>query len=117
MLFGEVYAAAGPVLAIHIWASIFVFLGVASGKWFVAENRQMLSFQRAMLGAVVNVILNFLLIPGFGPVGAAIATIVSYSMSAFFTDFLHQETKQLFYMKVSALNIISFLWRAKCSRN
>ena len=43
LLFGESFAASGPVLAIHIWASVFVFLGVASGKWFLAENRQILS--------------------------------------------------------------------------
>ena len=31
-----------------------------------------------MVGAVVNVVLNLLLIPGYGPNGAAFATLVSY---------------------------------------
>jgi PST family polysaccharide transporter len=61
VLFGQAYAESGPVLAIHIWASVFVFLGVASSQWFVAENRQILSFQRTVLGALINVILNFTL--------------------------------------------------------
>ncbi|MBN2825888.1 MAG: flippase, partial [Campylobacterales bacterium] len=59
LLYGEQYNQAGSVLMIHIWAGVFVFLGVASGKWFMAENLQMLSFWRTFNGMVINVILNF----------------------------------------------------------
>lgn len=82
LLYGEAYAESGLVLAIHIWAAVFVFLGVASGKWFLAENRQILCFQRAAIGAVVNVVLNLILIPGFGVIGAALATGRSQDSSA-----------------------------------
>lgn len=34
LLFGPGYHEAGPVLAIHIWASVFVFLGLATHKGF-----------------------------------------------------------------------------------
>lgn len=109
LIFGEAYAASGPVLAIHIWAAVFVFLGVASSQWFLAENRQILSFQRAAIGAIVNVVLNLLLIPDFGVVGAAFATVVSQVMAAFFTDLVQSETRQMFYMKVRAMNIVPLL--------
>jgi len=104
-LFGPAYAESGAVLAIHIWASVFVFLGVASSQCFVAENRQILSFQRTLLGALVNVILNFVLIPDFGPIGASVATVVAYAFAAFFADVMQKETRQTFAMKLSALNI------------
>jgi hypothetical protein len=39
LFFGAPYAESGVVLAIHIWASVFVFLGVASSKWFLAEKQ------------------------------------------------------------------------------
>lgn len=111
LLFGKAFAAAGPVLAIHTWASIFVFLGVASSKWFLAENRQILSFQRTLLGAVVNFVLNFLLIPNFGPIGAAISTVVSYSVAAFFSDVIQEETRQMFKMKIRSMNLLSSVSR------
>ena len=113
LLFGENFSASGTVLAIHIWAAVFVFLGVASSKWFLAENRQMLSFQRTALGAVVNVILNLLLIPDFGPIGAAIATVVSYAIAAFLFDVAQQETRQMFTMKVRSLNLVASLARIR----
>lgn len=105
LLFGEAYAASGIVLAIHIWAAVFVFLGVASGKWFLAENRQILSFQRTALGLVVNVILNFLLIPDFGAVGAAIATVAANAAAAYFFDLVNIGTRDMFIMKSRALNL------------
>jgi O-antigen/teichoic acid export membrane protein len=104
MLFGPAYAHAGTVLAIHIWAAVFVFLGVASSRWFLTENRQILSLQRTLLGAGVNVGLNSLMIPRFGIVGAACATVISYSVAVFFSDVLHKETLPLFKMKLRTVN-------------
>jgi O-antigen/teichoic acid export membrane protein len=102
-LFGPAYEAAGPVLAIHVWALIFVALGVASSAWLLAENRQMLSLQRALLGAVVNIVLNAVLILDHGPVGAAYATVISYAVAGLFYDFLRCDTRPMFRMKVMAL--------------
>ena len=116
LLFGVEYAASGPVLAIHIWAAVFVFLGVASSKWFLAENRQMLSFQRTLLGSVVNVVLNFLLLPDFGAIGAAVATVISYCVAAFLSDLIQIETRRIFWMKVDALNIFYSIGKMRWSR-
>ena len=110
-LFGEAYVESGIVLAIHIWASVFVFLGVASSKWFLAENRQLLSLQRTILGAIANVGLNLWLIPFYGSIGAAIATVISYAIADFFADLFQKETHQLFIMKLCSMNIISILKR------
>jgi PST family polysaccharide transporter len=109
-LFGSAYAESGPVLAIHIWASVFVFLGVASSQWFVAENRQILSFQRTLLGALINVILNFILIPYFGPLGAAVATVVAYAIAAFLSDATQAETREMFAMKLNSMNIFKYFY-------
>lgn len=115
LLFGEAYVVSANVLAIHIWASVFVFLGVASSKWFLAENRQVLSLQRTVLGALVNVALNLLLIPGYGVIGASVATVVSYSIAGFFADLLQNETRQMFVMKLNSLNVLSSISRIlKC---
>jgi len=104
-LYGEAYAQAGTVLAIHMWGSVFVFLGVASNKWFLAENRQMQSFQRTAMGALVNIGLNMVLIPVYGAVGAAIATIFAQFSAAYVFDLFHPSTRLLFFMKTRAFNL------------
>jgi O-antigen/teichoic acid export membrane protein len=105
LLFGAAYAQSGQVLAVHIWASVFVFLGVASGKWFIAENRQILTLYRTVAGAIVNIALNYVLIPIYGPLGAAWATVVSYSVSAFLSDIFLGETRPMFMMKLKSINL------------
>jgi PST family polysaccharide transporter len=107
LLYGASYRESGPVLALHIWASIFVFLGVASGKWFIAENRQILLMQRTLLGALVNVCLNLWLIPSYGVTVAAAATVFSYAVAAFFADLFARETRQIFVMKARSLSFVS----------
>ncbi len=113
LLFGQAYAQAGTVLAIHIWASIFVFLGVASGRWFLAENLTKLSLERTALGAITNVILNFVLIPVYGAVGAAVATVISYAIVAMFSDLLWSNTRFMFMMKIKSFNVFLALGMVK----
>jgi PST family polysaccharide transporter len=73
-------------------------LGVASSQWFIAEGRQILSFQRSLLGAIFNILLNLLLIPKFGAIGAAFATILSYAVAALFFDLI--QSMSLFLLPV-----------------
>ena len=84
-VYGSAYADAGAVLAIHVWAGIFVGLGAASSKWLLTENLSKQVLYRSLIGAALNVILNLLLIPTLGVKGAAVATIVSYCASVFST--------------------------------
>lgn len=109
LLFGPAYIQAGPVLAIHIWASIFVFLGVAHSKWFLIENLQKLMFYRTALNGLINVLLNYLLIPKYGALGAAIALVIAQSLGTMIYDHFRADTKRLFYMKVSSLNIFRII--------
>ena len=103
-IFGEAFSTAGVVLSIHIWAAVFVFIGVASAQWFIVENRQILAFQRTMLGGGANVALNYLLIPSFGAVGAAVATVISQAVAALFFDAIQSDTREMFMMKMKSLN-------------
>lgn len=82
-LLGTEYSSAGQILTLHIWSGIFVFLGVARGNWLVIENKTKLSLVTQLLGAMTNVCLNLLLIPQYGAIGAAVATLVSYAVSSY----------------------------------
>jgi len=83
LLFGEEYSAAGIVLAIHIWAGIFVSLSVVNTKWLILDGFQKNIFYMALLGAVVNIVANWMLIPIFGIKGAALGTVISQFVSLF----------------------------------
>lgn len=110
-VFGPPYREAGPILAIHIWAAIFVFIGVASSKWLLAENLQLSSFHRTAVGALVNVALNFILIPDHGGIGAAWATVIAYAVAALGVDAVQAKTRTAFFMKLRAFNPLGIISR------
>jgi polysaccharide transporter, PST family len=115
VLYGNGFAAAGPVLAIHIWASLFVFLGVAQGPWDLTENMTRLTMLRIVSGAVLNVVLNLFLIPRHGAVGAAVATVISQAFAAVILNAAHAKTRRIFYSQLNALLFFRY-WRNDWNR-
>jgi len=112
LLYGEQYKEAGSVLMIHIWAGVFVFLGVASGKWFMAENLQIFSSINTTIGAVANIGLNYILIPKIGVEGAAWATLISYFVAAYLSLLFWKKTRVNF-MNLSKTLLITRMFYAK----
>jgi O-antigen/teichoic acid export membrane protein len=113
LFYGKEYINAGPVLAIHIWAGFAVFLGIASGKYLIAENMTKFSFIRTVVGAVVNVVSNIILLPRIGIIGAAVSTLFSYTASTFSVLFI-PETRDLGKNLLKSFNIfriIKDLWK------
>jgi PST family polysaccharide transporter len=78
LLYGPAYAPSSGALRILIWSGIPVCFGSAWSNWMILENRAKMMFYFQLNGAVVNILLNMLLIPRFGITGSALATLISY---------------------------------------
>jgi O-antigen/teichoic acid export membrane protein len=104
-LYGNAYAGAGSVLKIHIWAGVFVFLGVASSKYFLAENLQKFIMLFCLAGGISNVILNALLLPRYGIVGAAWATFISYAIANYFILLFSSKSRKTFVRMTNSFNL------------
>ena len=105
-MFNPEYAAASPVLSIHVWGSVFVFLGVASGQVLIAEGFNKLAFIRTGIDALINIALNFILIPKMGMMGTAIATVIAYFSASFFILFI-PKTRPQGIMMLKSLFLVS----------
>lgn len=95
-LYGQDYSESGGILQIHIWAGVFVGLGFAVGKWDVNENLMRYGLGKALLGVLTNLLLNFLTIPVFGGLGAAVSTLVSQMVSSYLAMALWKPTRVSF---------------------
>lgn len=109
--YGEAFSAAAPILAVHIWASVFVFIGVARGQWLVNERLQGFYLATTVAGAAANILLNFVAIPRWGALGAAYATVVSYALAAWIGSFFHRSVRPTARMQTRALLIPVLGWR------
>lgn len=93
-LFGAEFMAAVPVLRIHIWACCFVFLRYLVSQHLLITQQEPLSLLSHGIAAILNVLLNFWLIPLYGMAGAAWATLIAYAYSACFFLVLTAKTRQ-----------------------
>lgn len=110
-LFGAAYAPAGPVLAISIWGSVFIFMGMLQSCWYVSEGLTRIALIRTLLCAGLNALLNLLLIPHYGFVGAACATALTHACNAWALNLLDPRTRPFFYLQLRTFSFKSPLFR------
>lgn len=103
MFFGADYYPSSEILIVHIWSGVFIFMRAALSKWILIKNAFVLSVVTQGLGAVTNIALNYYVIPLYGGLGAAWATLISYSMASFFSLFAFQRTRPVFWNMARAM--------------
>lgn len=90
LMFGDVYSRASLMLTGLIWAGLFYNLMVARSQFLTTMNWTRLHFITDFMGAALNVVLNFTLIPRYGGMGAVFASFVSYWFVAHGSCFLYK---------------------------
>ncbi len=111
-LLKEDYAGSVPVLRIHVWAGVFVFVGAAADRWLLQEGLLSHLLFRTSLGAVLNVGLNFWLIPRQGIEGAALATLFSYGAAFYLSYAISHKTRLTFKLQSLAFVFpLLLLWK------
>ncbi len=103
LLFGAAYAKAGPLLSVMIWAGLFMNLVTAKNIYLISRNWNRLHLVSMSLGCVINVLLNYVLIPVYGAMGAVIASCIAYWFAAHGTCFLFKPLHKTGYMITKAL--------------
>jgi O-antigen/teichoic acid export membrane protein len=86
LLYGPAYSSTAAVLAVHVFGNIPIALGIAQSNWIINEKKNMFSLYRTGAGAISNVLLNLTLIPMYGAVGAAVASVAAQIIAAFLSN-------------------------------
>jgi O-antigen/teichoic acid export membrane protein len=115
IVYGSEYQNSAIALQILIWATAIMFINVLISSTCVSSGNQQIISKTAIIAAILNVILNFILIPSIGYTGAAIATVFSAFGSMLFGLFwiqknlLHKSLLRLTYSPLIAACVISLL--------
>lgn len=94
ILYGEAYYASVPVLTILIWSTAFAMIGNARAIWIISTGRNKYTKYYTMSGAVINAVLNALIIPKWGIAGAACTTLISQIFVALVAPLFFKETRE-----------------------
>jgi O-antigen/teichoic acid export membrane protein len=111
LLFGEEFAASTVVLRVHVWATVFIFMRAAFSRWLVAERLLLFSLVTQGAGAATNVLLNLVLIPVAGGLGAAWATVGSYAVASLIALAVFPVTRPAAAMMIKTIGAPSRLLR------
>lgn len=99
IFFGDGYEKCMILIPIFSVLSLFIgFSNVTGIQFFVPTNRQNVLTLTVTIGAIVNLILNLILIPFFQSIGASISSIIAeFCVTA--TGFIYIKKKKLFELK------------------
>ena len=103
LLFGPLYSKAGPMLSLFIWSILFTNLGVARSTFLTAMNWTKIHLLTVSLGCIINVGLNYLLIPRYGGMGAVIASCAAYWFAMHGACFVYKPLFKTGYMLTKAM--------------
>lgn len=96
LLFGEEYRAAGYLLSLFAIRLFFTNMGVAKSSFITNESMFKYSLVTAVVGATLNITMNYLLIPTYQSIGAIWAMIGSFFISIFVVDLFFKEARPNF---------------------
>lgn len=77
IMFGAEFLPAVRILQVAVWYVTFSYYGSVRNVWILAEEQQKHLWKINMFGAIANVALNFILIPIYGGLGAAVASFAT----------------------------------------
>jgi O-antigen/teichoic acid export membrane protein len=84
VLYGEEYLPAVAALRVVVWFITYAYFGTIRGIWILAEEKYKYVLWIDVSGAIFNIILNLLIIPLLGLLGASLASVASQ----FFMNFV-----------------------------
>lgn len=111
IMYGEAYKEAIPVLAILIGATCLAQLGSINGIWIASEGYNRWLKYTTWAGAIVNLVLNYILIDQVGIVGAAIGTLAAQFSVQFVVPLFIPSLRKYFKVYGMALTEMKYVGR------
>lgn len=101
--YGIEYMAAVPVLHVMAFKAVGMALSNSSGQIIIIEGKQKYAVIRNLVGCILCVSCNYLLIPVYGIIGSAWATIVTVIGSGFICNAFIPSYRDVFRIQINAI--------------
>lgn len=107
LFYGDNYFACVPLFYVLLPSCCFIsFASVIRTQYLIPHKMDRIYISSVMLGAVVNVVINFILIPSFQALGAAFGTLVAEATVCCYQAF---RIRNLINIKEHVFNILPFV--------
>ena len=104
ILYGDEYSKTAAILSIAVWYVTFSYYGSVRNVWILSEGKQKYLLGINVTGAMANVVLNFILVPILGAVGAAVASLVTQFFTNVIIGFIFKPIRRNNTLMMKGLN-------------
>jgi PST family polysaccharide transporter len=105
-LYGPEFKEGGQALSIHIFSSLFIFLGSVKQVWAIIESKFKFIFYSNMVAGLINIGLNYLFITNWGIVGAAYATLIGFGLTHLIFNFFYKPAWKILKIQLKTIFLI-----------
>jgi O-antigen/teichoic acid export membrane protein len=104
ILYGPEDSESASILTVAVWYITFGYYGSVRNVWILAEEKQQYLTGINVAGAMANVVLNFCLIPAFGAIGAALASLFTQFFTNVIIGFIFKPIRRNNYLMAKSWN-------------
>lgn len=109
-LFGASHQTIGyadDYITIYLFGTIFVLIGLGMNSFINSQGFAKIGMVTVLIGAIVNIILDpvFIFVFSMGVNGAALATVISQALSAFWTLYFLTGKKTILKLRFSCMKL------------
>ena len=109
LLYGPDYAGAVPALSIVVWYTAFSYFGSINNLYLVSRGKTQWVAVLTLTGAILNVVLNALLIPILEIRGAALASLATQFAANFLLLLCIPALREAFFLQVQGIALLGFV--------
>ena len=110
LLYGEKYLGAVSSLSLIVWYTSFSYFGAINNLFMVAEGVNKWVPVNTFVGAMTNIILNFVFIPRLGIVGAALASLLTQFVANFLMMLINPQLRKGFRLMIGGICLRDIGW-------
>lgn len=103
IFFKEIYQSSYIVTLILIGGLMVQSAAVVRTNYYVLTKTQNIVYLSTLLGLIINILLNFTLIPLYGIEGAAVASLISQIASLLLVNLFFKKTRKVFLWMIYSL--------------
>lgn len=109
VLYGKKYLPAVSSLSLIVWYTSFSYFGAINNIYMISEKKSKWVQITTLVGALVNIVLNMLLIPQMGICGAALASLLTQVITNFILLYVIKPLRDDFFIVVKGIGIVYWL--------
>lgn len=104
ILYGEKFVDSVAIMRLAVWYTPFSYIGAVRAIWILAEDKHRYLWIINLSGAIANVILNFIMIPHIGAMGAALASLLTQFVTNVVMGYLIKPIRYNNHLMLQSLN-------------